>query len=87
MAKGQEKGRDKGKEKGIHIFDSYGNTPDCKEWKQGINAKLLEELGQEKPYLLEQLYDSGFDMYYNEYFSYFLFFVIKTHLSNIFLYL
>jgi hypothetical protein len=59
--------KDKGKEKGIHIFDSYGNTPDCKEWKQGINAKLLEELGQEKPYLLEQLYDSGFDMYYNEY--------------------
>ena len=59
--------KDKGKEKGIHVFDSYGNTPDCKEWKQGINAKLLEELGQEKPYLLEQLYDSGFDMYYNEY--------------------
>jgi hypothetical protein len=59
--------KENGKEKGIHIVDSYGNTPDSKQWKKGINDTVLEELGQEKPYLLEQLYNSGFDMYYNEY--------------------
>ena len=56
-----------GSEAGIHVYDSYGNVPDSKKWKQNISESLLKELHQDEPYLLQELYDSGFNIFYNEY--------------------
>lgn len=55
-----------GKEKGLYIYDSYGNTPDSKEWKKYVSQDVLKSVHQEEPYLLKELYDSGFNIYYNE---------------------
>lgn len=57
----------KGSEQGLHCYDSYGNEPDGKEWKQNLTEKTLKQLNQENPYLLSQLYESGKSIYFNEY--------------------
>jgi len=54
-------------EQGIHVYDSYGNKPDSKAWKQALSKKTLKQLHQENPYLLSQLYDTGKPIYFNEY--------------------
>jgi len=60
--------KDKGRsEQGIHVYDSYGNKPDSKAWKQALTKKTLKQLHQENPYLLSQLYDTGKPIYFNEY--------------------
>ena len=56
-----------GNEKGLYIYDSYGNTPDSNEWKKYVSEDVLKSVHQEEPYLLKELYDSGFNIYYNEY--------------------
>jgi len=56
-----------GTEKGLYIYDSYGNTPDSNEWKKYVSEDVLKSVHQEEPYLLKELYDSGFNIYYNEY--------------------
>jgi|LauGreSuBDMM15SN_2_FD.fasta_scaffold27432_2 hypothetical protein len=56
-----------GNEKGLYIYDSYGNTPDSKEWKKYVSEDVLKSVHQEEPFLLKELYDSGFNIYYNEY--------------------
>jgi hypothetical protein len=56
-----------GSEKGIHCYDSYGNIPDSKEWKKKLTSKTLKQLHQDNPYLLNQLYNSGIPIYFNEY--------------------
>jgi len=56
-----------GRERGLYIYDSYGNTPDSKEWKKYVSKDILKAVHQEEPYLLKELYDSGFNIYYNEY--------------------
>jgi hypothetical protein len=57
----------KGSEKGIHLYDSYGNVPDSKEWKKNVSDQLLVDLHQDEPYLLKELYDTGYNIFYNEY--------------------
>ena len=56
-----------GKEQGIHCYDSYGNIPDGKAWKQGLTKKTLKQLDQENPYLISELYNTGKPIYFNEY--------------------
>ena len=56
-----------GKEKGIYVFDSYGNTPDSEEYKKYVSESVLMSVHQDEPYLLKELYDSGFRIYFNEF--------------------
>jgi len=55
-----------GKEHGIHVFDSYGNSPDAEVWNRGVSKSTQQRLGQDAPYLLQQLYDSGCELYFND---------------------
>jgi len=57
----------KGKEIGIHIYDSYGNPPDGEEWKKHVSLEILKQVQQEEPYLLTDLYNSGYKIYFNQY--------------------
>ncbi|MFY8213250.1 MAG: hypothetical protein ACOVKJ_02230 [Flavobacterium sp.] len=50
-----------GKEQGIHIFDSYGNYPDCNQWKHKED-KMLEQYGN---LLCKRLYDENVPVYFN----------------------
>ena len=59
--------KEKGSEIGVHVYDPYGNPPDSKEWKQYVKEDILSTLHQEKPYLLNQLYNSGYNIYFNEF--------------------
>lgn len=56
-----------GKEKGFYFYDSYGNEVDSKEFKKFVSESVLKEVHQDEPYLLKELYDSGFRIYFNEY--------------------
>jgi hypothetical protein len=58
--------KNNGSEKGIHIYDSYGNPPDGREWSRYLTQNILQQLHQEKPYLLNELYNSGYKVYFNE---------------------
>jgi len=55
-----------GKEKGFYFYDSYGNEVDSKEFKKYVSESVLEAVHQDEPYLLKELYDSGFRIYFNE---------------------
>jgi hypothetical protein len=57
----------KGSEIGIHIYDPYGNPPDGDDWTKRVANNVLHQLHQEKPYLLKELYNSGYKIYFNEY--------------------
>ncbi len=57
----------KGKEKGFYFYDSYGNEVDSKEFKKFVSESVLKAVHQDEPYLLKELYDSGFRIYFNEY--------------------
>jgi len=57
----------KGSETGIHIYDPYGNPPDGEDWSKRVAYNVLEQLHQEKPYLLKDLYNSGYKVYFNEF--------------------
>lgn len=59
--------KERGNEQGLHCYDSYGNVPDSKNWKQGLTKKTLKQLHQENPYLLGELYNSGKAIYFNEF--------------------
>jgi hypothetical protein len=56
-----------GKEKGLYFYDSYGNEVDSKEYQKNVSSDVLKAVEQDEPYLLKELYDSGFRIYYNEY--------------------
>jgi hypothetical protein len=55
-----------GKEKGFYFYDSYGNEVDSKVYKKYVSTELLKQIHQDEPYLLKELYDSGFRIYFNE---------------------
>jgi len=57
----------KGKEKGFYFYDSYGNEVDSNVYKKFVSTELLKQIHQDEPYLLKELYDSGFKIYFNEY--------------------
>ena len=57
----------KGKEKGFYFYDSYGNEVDSKEYKKYVSESVLMAVHQDEPYLLKELYDSGFRIYFNEF--------------------
>lgn len=57
----------KGKEKGLYFYDSYGNEVDSHEYKKNVSTNVLKAVEQDEPYLLKELYDSGFRIYFNEY--------------------
>jgi hypothetical protein len=57
----------KGNEIGIHVYDPYGNPPDGEDWTKRVANNVLEQLHQEKPYLLKELYNSGYKIYFNEF--------------------
>ena len=56
-----------GKEKGLYFYDSYGNEVDSHEYKKYVSTDVLKAVEQDEPYLLKELYDSGFRIYFNEY--------------------
>jgi len=56
-----------GKEKGIYVYDPYGYDVENDIYKKNVSEELLLDLHQDKPYLLKELYDSGFRIYFNEY--------------------
>jgi hypothetical protein len=59
--------KSEGKEKGLYFYDSYGNEVDSHEYKKYVSTDILKAVEQDEPYLLKELYDSGFRIYYNEY--------------------
>jgi hypothetical protein len=59
--------KEKGSEIGVHVYDPYGNPPDSKNWKKYVKNDILESLHQEQPYLLKELYNSGYNIYFNEF--------------------
>lgn len=47
----------------IHYWDSYGEPPEAQ--RKWISEEKLEELGEEEPYLLNLLKQSGYRVYWN----------------------
>jgi hypothetical protein len=59
--------KNEGRERGLYFYDSYGNTPDSEEYKKYVSTNVLKAVEQDEPYLLKELYDSGFRIYFNEF--------------------
>ena len=53
---------------GIHIFDSYGKGyPDGTQWYRNISASMRQQLGEDAPYLLKRVQETGLELYYNDF--------------------
>jgi hypothetical protein len=60
--------KEEGDEQGIHIFDSYGKGfPDGHQWYNNIPQNLRKKMGEDAPYLLQRVIESGEDLYYNDF--------------------
>lgn len=51
----------------LEHFDSYGIIPDDELHEFPISDSLREQLGEDYPYLLQLMYDSPYDLSFNEY--------------------
>lgn len=50
----------------LEHFDSYGYVPDDELSDFDIDPKLRQQLGEDFPYLLKLMYDSDYDLSFNE---------------------
>lgn len=50
----------------LEAFDSYGYVPDDELLDFDIDPKMRQQLGEDFPYLLKLMYDSDYDLSFNE---------------------